>query len=69
MTLYSVSCKTGICKIDFCIDYEQLETHFEVELAPKVPNAEKWVYKRYKRKTFRAAHEKLEALAKEYEIN
>ena len=68
MTLYYVSNKTGHCKIEFCVDLEQMKTHFEVELATKMPNVEKWVYKRYKRKTLKSAYEKLESLIKEYEI-
>lgn len=68
MTLYLASWKTGTCKIDFCIDYEQIKTHFEIELATKIPNAETWIYKKYKRKTLKAAHEIFESLVKQYEI-
>lgn len=66
MTVCSISEQHGSITITFHLDHHRLESWFEVAIALYSTDKFKGMYKTFHYATYRAAHNKLEALKEKY---
>ena len=69
MTICSISKEHGHVTVSFCVDHNRLETYFETTIALYSNDNFNGLYKTYYFNTYRAAHNKMEFLAKKYNLN
>lgn len=68
MTICSINKEHGHISVSFCIDHHRLETWYEVHMALYSTDSFKGLYKKYDFNTYKAAHNKMEFLAKKYNL-